>query len=388
MYRYGLMWRRLTVVIGLALLTLVGLLSFNRLPRAEAQTTRTAIASTTKASFLYRFDTTAQSFFTVPLSDSAVPIGVAVTGTHPTQVWIAEHGLNRLTRVVFTSTADYAQTAYPITSTANSGPFLIALAGNNVWFTEREANRVGRLDALTGQLDEFYGHGLPANAGLADIAAAPDGSIWIAGQSAKRLYRLVITSTTDYAFREFLTGINVTTTVGPFGIAVVPINPPASYQIAFASPEGNCIGLLTPGSQQVVIAGAIPAGFAPTDLVVDGEGLSDYHLWFSEPGIDRLGLSFNSTLQVAPTHVGPIARPTFLSRAVNNTLWLSQQDPLGQLAHFVYTAPGVYQFTSYPLPTLGLQPNGVALADDGQVWLVAYQPERLYLPLVLKDSGL
>ncbi len=384
MHRYSLWWKRLTAVVGLALVSLLVVLGLTGLPQVEAHIARTA-TSTTGASFLYRFDATAQSFFTIPLSSGAVPIGVAVTGTNPTQVWIAEHGLNRLARVSFTGTTDYVQTAYPITSTANSGPFLLALAGNNVWFTEREANRVGRLDALTGQLDEFYDHGLPANAGLADIAAAPDGSIWVAGQSAKRLYRLVITSTTDYAFREFLTGVYTTTTVGPFGIDVVPGISPVSYQIAFASPESNCIGLLTPGGPSVVIAGAIPAGFMPTDIVY--EASRDY-LWFSEPGVDRIGLSFKGTLQVAPTHIGPIARPAFLSRMINQTLWLSQQDPAGQLARFVYNGPGVYNFTSYPLPTAGLQPNGVALADDGQVWLVAYMPERLYLPLVLDNSGL
>jgi streptogramin lyase len=261
---------------------------------------------------------------------------------------------------------------------------LITVAGNEVWFTEQLANRVGRLDATTGQIDEFYGHGLPTDAGLADIATAPDGSIWLAGQAAKRLYRLVITSTTDYAFQEFLAGTTVTTTVGPFGIDVVVINPPDSYQIAFASPDGNRIGLLTPGTQQVMIAAAIPAGFAPTDIVY--EAARDF-VWFSEPGADRIGLSFKGTLQTAPTHIGPIARPVFLSRMINHTLWLTQQDLAGQLARFVHTGPGVYSFTSYPLPMAGLQPNGVALADDGQVWLVAYQPARLYLPLVLNSSG-
>jgi streptogramin lyase len=287
--------------------------------------------------------------------------------------------------VIFTDTLDYAQAAYPVTSTASSGPFLITVDGPAVWFTEREANRVGRLDAITGQLDEFYGHGLPANAGLADIAAAPDGSIWVAGQFAKRLYRLVITPPVDYVFQEFLTGTYVTTTVGPFGIDVVPINPPASYQIAFASPEGNRIGLLTPGNPpRVLIAAAIPAGFAPTDIVY--EAARDYY-WFSEPGADSIGLSFKGTLQVAPTHFWPITRPAFLSRMISHTLWIAQQDPAGQLARFVYNGPGVYNFTSYPLPSAGLQPKGVALADDGQVWAVAYRPERLYLPIALNNSG-
>jgi streptogramin lyase len=307
-----------------------------------------------------------------------------VTSTNPTHVWIAEYGLSRISHVIFSDTTNYTQVAYSITSTANSGPLLITVDGNKVWFTEREANRVGRLDATTGQIDEFYGHGLPGNAGLADIAAAPDGSIWIAGQSAKRLYRLVITSTVDYAFQEYLAGTSITTTVGPFGIDLVVINPPDSYQIAFASPEGNRIGLLTPGSQQVMIVSTIPAGFAPTDIIY--EAARDF-FWFSEPGADQIGLSFKGTLQGTPTHLGLITRPVFLSRMISHTLWLTQQDLPGQLARFVHTGPGVYNFTSYPLPTVGVQPNGVALADDGQVWLVAYRPKRLYMSVMLKDSS-
>jgi streptogramin lyase len=277
--RHGLLGKRLTIVIGLALTSLLAVLGLCGLPGATAQTSRET-ASSKGASVLYRFSPTSGSFFTIPLSDGALPIGVAVTGTNPAHVWIAEYGLNRITRVIFTGTANYAQTAYPVTSTVNSGPYLIALAGRSVWFTERGSNRVGRLDAGTGQLDEFYGHGLPAGAGLADIAVAPDGSIWVAGQSAKRLYRLVITSPGNYAFQEFLTGISAATAVGPFGLDVMG-DSPSSYQIAFASPEGNRIGVLTPGSGQVLIAGAIPSGFAPTDIV--HEPARD-NLWFSEPG--------------------------------------------------------------------------------------------------------
>ncbi len=368
-----------TVAIGLAVSLL--LVTTVLVGRSRAEASRLNSNSAGARSYLYRFDAAAQTFFTIPLSNGALPMGVAVTGTNPTHVWIAEYGLDRITQVVFTDTTNYAQTAYPITATTKSGPFLITIDGSAVWFTERETNRVGRLNVVTGQLDEFSGHGLPANAGLADINVAPDGSVWIAGQYAKRLYRLVITSTVDYTFQEFLAGVNVTTTVGPFGIDVVSINPPTSYQIAFASPAGNRIGLLTPATGFVLIAGTLPPGFAPTDIVYDAG--RDF-MWFSEPGGNYLGLSFKSTLGNFPTQIGTIARPTFLSRVEDNTLWLSQQDPMGQLARFVYTATDNYTFTSYALPGMGLQPNGVALSGDQAVWAVAYRPERVFLPALMK----
>jgi len=374
-------WKRLTVAVGLAVMTLLAATALIDQSRAEASRLN-SISVGARASYLYRFDAAAQTFFTIPLSNGAVPIGVAVTGTNPTRVWIAEYGLNRVSHVIFTDTTNYAQTIYPITSTANSGPFLITVDGSAVWFTEREANRVGRLNAATGQIDEFHGHGLPANAGLADVSVAPDGTVWVAGQYAKRLYRLVITSTVDYAFQEFLAGTNVTTTVGPFGIDVVVINPPSSYQVAFASPEGNRIGLLTPATPpSVLIAGTLASGFAPTDIVYD---VGRDFVWFSEPGGNYLGLSFKSTLGNAPTQFGPVARPAFLSRVEGNTLWLSQQDLIGQLARFVYTATDNYTFTSYALPGLGLRPNGVALSSDRAVWAAAYRPERVFLPALLK----
>ncbi len=383
MSRQGPLLMRLISIIALALASGIALSALINSSQVDARATHDAL-SIPKASFLYRFDTMAQSFFTIPLSNDAVPIGVAVTGTSPTHVWVAEHGLDRITQVVFTNTSDYMQTSYSITSTANSGPFLITVDGSTVWFTEREANRVGRLDATTGQIDEFFGHGLPAHAGLADLNVAPDGSIWIAGQSAKRLYRLVITSTVDYAFQEFLTGVNITTTVGPFGIDVVPGFSPNSYQIAFASPEGNRIGLLTPGSQQILIAASIPPGYVPTDIVYD---VARDSVWFSEPGGNAVGLSFKGTLGTAPTQITPLTRPAFMSRVSGNGMWLSQQDQVGLLAHFVYIGPGNYNFTSYPLPLAGLWPTGVALTGDNQVWVAAYRPERIYLPMLFRDSS-
>src|SRR5574337_2113266 len=65
-------------------------------------------------SMLYRFDPATQSFFTVPLHLGSTPLGVVVTGSNPTQIWVAEFGCNQVGRVIFTSTADYQSVEYPV----------------------------------------------------------------------------------------------------------------------------------------------------------------------------------------------------------------------------------------------------------------------------------
>ena len=85
---------------------------------------------------------------------------------------------------------------------------------------------------------------------------------------------------------------------------------------------------------------------------------------------------------MAPVQLTPIARPVFLSRMNGNTLWMSQQNGRGQLAKLVYSGTGNYAFTSYPLPLLGARPQGVALVDDGTVWVAATETLRVFLPLI------
>jgi streptogramin lyase len=370
--------RRFILLAGIALFNLA-LAGFSAAGLAQAERGAAAPTASNLTSVLYRFDPSAQTFLTVPLPAGANPLGVAVTGTLPAQVWFTEPDRDRIGNVVFTPTLDYVLTETVLA--AGSQPYLIALNGQDVWFTERAANQVGRLNALTGQVDEFSEHGLPANAGLADVAAAPDGSVWVAGQFSKRIYRLVITSTVDYAFHEYLTGTSADTAVGPYGLDVMPGFSPLSYQIAFASPSGNCIGIITPGTQQILIASSIPPGYQPTDIVYDKPRDS---LWFSNPGGRAIGLSFKGTLGSAPTRLTPIALPMFLSRMDGNTLWISQQDSRGHLAKLVYLSTSNFTFTSYPLPLYGARPNGVALADDGAVWVGAAETRRVFLPVVLR----
>jgi streptogramin lyase len=374
MQRYGLLWRRLTAVVGLAFICLFVLLSFTGLPQVEAHPTR-SVASTPGASYLYRFDPTSKSFFTISLSNGALPIGVAVTGTNPTHVWVAEYGLNRIRRVIFTGTANYAQAVYPIASSANSGPYRIAVRGNDVWFTERGANRVGRLNAATGQLDEFYEHGLSPNAGLSDIKVAPDGVVWMGGQFARRLIKLVVSLPGVYAFTEYTDTARPGFTVAPAFLAM------ANDLIWLTTPDSNYykMATFTPSTQDFVWP-VLPSGNLPRGIAT----VAGY-AWYADESRNKIGQIEVGTY-TSVNSFGVVTRPQEIAPASHNTFWLTLDDGRGAIARFVYTNAVSFQISTVALPTPGLRPAGIAVAPDGSVWVAAARAARLYLPLVRRDQ--
>ena len=354
---------------------LLALSGLNGLAQVEAHTP-SATASTVGASFLYRFSAASQSFITIPLSNGALPIGVAVTGTNPVHVWIAEYGLNRIRQVTFTDTAHYAQAVYPITSTVTSGPYRITVDGNNVWFTERGANRVGRLNALTGHLDEFYGHGLSLNAGLTDIKVAPDGAVWIGGQNIRRLIRLQVNSLSDYAFAEYTDTLRPGFSVAPAFLAIAN-----SDLVWLTAPEANYykVAQFNAASQDfvwpILRVGSVPRGVATTPG----------YAWLADEARNEITQIELGTLTLANSF-GPITHPVEIAAAAPHVFWVTQDDGRGAIARFVYTSVVSFQISSAALPMPGLHLTGIAAAPDNSVWVAAYALMRVYLPLVLRNS--
>jgi len=360
---------------GLAIL-LVGLQD----SRALAERNSAALSTPApQSSFLYRFDSASQTFFTLTLPTGSTPYGVAVTGTSPTHVWVPEYGVNQIGHLIYTDTDDYQWITYSVTSTANSGPFRIAVNGNDVWFTERGANRVGRLDAATGQITEFYGHGLSPNSGLADIRVAPIGWVWVAAQSSNHLVRLVVTSTTDYDFHEYSDlGPNLSMT-GIFGVAVQ-----SNEYIWYASPGAHQIARLNVVDGSVVAdASSFYYDGLPTEIVIGGS-----YAWYTDWQRNAIGQVEIGTFAIAAPHE-PAPRPAGLaieSPAAPVRLWYTQQDEQGAVGQFTYTeTESTTSFDSFPLPTQGLRPTGIAVAADKSVWLTAFAPVRVFLPVVLKS---
>ena len=372
MNRLGPLWKRLTVIVGLAVASLLIVFGLNGLPQVRAHGARTA-AGVIGASYLYRFNPVSHSYFTLPLSIGAIPAGVAVTGTSPTHVWVAEYGANRIGQLIFTDTAHYRLIEYAITSTLSSGPYRIAVDRNSVWFTERGASRVGRLDAVTGQLEEFYGHGLSANAGLADIQVAPDGAVWLAAQQANQVVRLTVNSPSSYAFQTFTNSLMI----GPFDLAIENAD-----SIWFSSPAMRRIGRLTPSVSFVTWPLLSPTDLKEPYEIVYRNGA----IWVTDRAYNRIAMISMDTLTIGEFY-GPLSRPAGIAIGNPNVFWVTQQSNPGAVAGFVFTSEISYSLSSFPMPPGGIMPTGIDVAPDNMVWLAGYKPYQLYLPVVLKNGS-
>ncbi len=365
-------FRRGVLALGLAGLLLWG--AWQGLSLA-ARSARSAAGGT--GSIIYRFDAGAQTFITLPLPVGSWPTDIEVVGNNPTEVWVADNGLGQLTRITYTGTQDYAVKHFTVTATANNRPFRLALSAGRVWFTAPNTNRVGRLDPSTGQVDEFLGNGLPADAGLTDIKVAPGGKVWVGAESARRLLRLTVTSTVEYAFTSYTDTIRPTYVVAPAAIAIendnsilmtVPTAPTPTLRLATLTPSSGLFiwPVLQPNS-------------LPQDLViVPGE------LWFSDRNRNELSDFSLGTWTILNPH-GPITKPTSLAAQSSSVFWSVLQTRPAAIGRLAYSGqPPVNTVTSFLLPDGQFSGSSIAVAADGGVWVSAYRGS-LFLPLIRKS---
>src|SRR5688500_14129756 len=115
--------------------------------------------------------TAAITEFPLPTSASS-PAGVAAGPDG--NVWVAEPATDRIARV----TPAGAVTEFTLVSRRE--PLEVASAGGLIWFTERNGDRIGRLDPsapdIQGSITEFIVPG--AGSHPTGITAGPDGNLW------------------------------------------------------------------------------------------------------------------------------------------------------------------------------------------------------------------
>ena len=104
----------------------------------------------------------------------------------PGRLWFTMPDENSIGSLVVDGAGDATFTAYPAL-TANSEPYDLVYDADNqlIWFSQRSANRIGRLDMATGAITEPVV--LETGRRPAGIALAPNGLLWFVESNANKL---------------------------------------------------------------------------------------------------------------------------------------------------------------------------------------------------------
>ncbi len=249
--------------------------------------------------------------------------------------------------------ADHAIVEFPI-PTPGSNPWDVAVAsGPDVWFTEFNANKVGRYHVPTGTFTELE---LPTpDSQPAGITADPYGVIWLVEANGNNLARI------DPATLDILE---------------VPIPTPDSRPLAIAvGPDGNLwfteafasqVGRLELSSTSITefptpTPNATPMGIAGGPASV----------WFTEshPGAAAIVQIVLATMGMAEVKLpDPDSSPLAITLGPDGNMWFTAPGTTGLGSGLGKVSPVSLAVTMLSTPTPKSAVAGIAAGPDHNVW--------------------
>lgn len=234
------------------------------------------------------------------------------------KLYFTDNVNNRIGSIVAIDTGGLPVGAIQFTTvpTAASTPTGIATSSDGgIWFTERDGNKIGRLDPVTSNIVEFA---IPtANSQPQDIASGGN-VLYFTEAGANKIGKIDLNGNiTEYAIP--------TANSQPRGITVA-----ADGSVYFTQFNSGKIGRLDPVAGTIVEF-ALPTGSgAPFGITTDISG----NLWFTELNANRIG-----TLVVpAPLQAQPVAIVGVAGQPLTNVPVATFSDPSGNDPVGNYTA--------------------------------------------------
>ena len=247
-------------------------------------------------------------------------------------------------QVVTEFSAGITAAATPIGITA--GP------DGNLWFTEQNGNRIGRI-TTAGVVTEFSA-GITAAAAPTGITAGPDGNLWFTEFNGNRIGRI----TTAGVVTEFSAGI--TAGAAPYGITAGP-----DGNLWFTEFNGNRIGRITTAGVVTEFSAGITASAGPLGITAGPDG----NLWFTEVcRPDRADHHGRSRHRVQRRHHRPCAHPYGITAGPDGNLWFTEfpGNRIGRI-----TPAGVVTEFSAGITALA-DPRGITAGPDGNLWFTEF----------------
>ncbi len=224
--------------------------------------------------------------------------------------------------------------------TPNSHPHDPALAPDGaLWYTGQQSNTLGRLDPMTGKVQEF--HLKTPNSGPHGLVADRAGNIWFTANSKGYIGKLNPRTgqVTEYAL--------------PDKGGDDPHTPVFNQEgtLWFTVQGGNEVGRLDPRTGMIILKRVPTPRALPYGIAVNSKGV----LFFCEFGTNRLARIDPQTMDITEYPLPEGARPRRLAITSNDMVYYSDyaRGHLGRLD-----------------PATGKTPYAIAATSDGMVWYV------------------
>jgi streptogramin lyase len=231
---------------------------------------------------------------------------------------------------------------------------IVAGPDGNLWFTERDANKIGQMSTAGVLLNEYT---IPtANSSTNNITVGPDGNLWFTEETANQIGRI----TPSGAITEF--SASITLNAFPTGITAGP-----DGNLWFTEENANRIGRITPTG--VVTEFAIPTANSTAFRITVGP---DGNLWFTEVFGNQIGriTPFGKITEFAVATAGSQLRD--ITAGSDGNLWFTEENgnQIGRI-----TPSGTV--TEFAVPTAASDPRGIAAGPDGNLWFVEFNGNQV-----------
>ena len=321
-----------------------------------------------------------------PIPGGGSPFKVA--SQSPGHIWFTLPDRNAIGELVVVAADDFDFTIHAI-PTANSEPYDLVYADGFVWFTERAANQIGRLDTSDGSIQEFA---VPtANSSPTGIDAAPNGDIWFVERDASRLGRISAGTTTPVEIVHSFATLLAEVVVAHSNTSIWFTGPGSVWVVNYNVSTNEFLGTTTENPVTPDIR------YHPTGLTVDSAG----EAWISVAEFGFVGRRAPGSLASwrfgsVPTKSAQPSDMTYIDNGNTSLIFVSEPGAgrvLRVLIDNVTTSP--INLLEMPLPSTGAVPEGLIVDAEGRVWIadsangtiVEWRPSYvrfLYLPRVAK----
>jgi len=219
----------------------------------------------------------------------------------------------------------------------------------SLWWTGQLANKLGRLDATTGQMKE-YNLKTP-DSGPHGLAADKDGNIWFTGNFAGYIGKLdpKAGQVTEFKMPDARAKDPHTPVFDQHGI------------LWFTVQDSNFVGRLDPETGKIDLKEVPTSHAVPYGIVVSSTGVP----WFCEFGTNQLASVDPKTMAITEHRLPKGARPRRLAITKDDVIYYSDYGR-GYLGRFDTNTRKQQEWLSPGGPES--RPYGIAITPDGMVW--------------------